>query len=139
MRWADLPFEPADRTLRQFATLCLIVFVALAGWQEVVHQRIVTAIGLAILATTIGVIGIMAPRAIRFLYVGWMLVVFPLAWLISRVTLALAYFLVVTPLGACSRILRRDPLALHPNEKKESYWSPLRIKTDLSRYFRQYL
>ena len=139
MRWTDLPLQPADRALRQFALLCLIVFGALAVWQAAAHQRMVVAVGMALIAVAVGAVGMIAPRAIRLVYVGWMVAAFPLAWLISRLSLVLAFYLVVTPLAVCSRIVRRDPLALRPADKKESFWARLDSTTKVARYFRQYL
>lgn len=138
MNWSDLPLHPTSRTLRQFAGLWLAIFSALAGWEFFFRQRQTAALALAALGLTAGLPGLWRPNLIRPLYVGGVIAGFPLGWLLSRVSLAVVFYLVVTPLGLCSRLAGRDRLSLRRKGDEQANWSPLAPSQDLRRYFRQY-
>lgn len=57
-------------------------------------------------------------------YWAWMGFVFVVSWLITHVSLALVYFLVVTPLGLVGRIIGRDKLQLRAGHQT-TYWHNL--------------
>jgi hypothetical protein len=58
---------------------------------------------------------------------------------VSPAVLAVLYFLVVTPFGLVSRLLRRDRLGLRPDPEAGTYWREPAIKrTDRARLLRQY-
>jgi hypothetical protein len=138
MRWYDIPRNPETRTLRQFAGLCLLIFGGLAVWNGVVHHRPVVAGVFAVLALGIGVPGLVAPRVVRPVFVGWMVLAFPIGWVVSHITLALLFYGLFTPIGLVMRLAGRDPLCLRPGPTTESYWTPRAAPADVRRYFRQY-
>jgi hypothetical protein len=57
-------------------------------------------------------------------YWAWMGFVFVVSWLVTHVSLALVYFLVVTPLGLVGRLIGRDKLQLRARHRK-TYWYSL--------------
>jgi hypothetical protein len=58
---------------------------------------------------------------------------------VSPAVLAILYFLVVTPFGLLSRLLRRDPLGLKPDPRADTYWREPAVKrTGRARLLRQY-
>jgi len=138
MQWSDLPLNPLDRMLRQFAGLWILFFGAMAVWQGFFQHHQAAAWAAAVLALTAGPVGLLWPRRIRPVYVGWLIAAFPVGWAVSRLSLLLAYYLVVTPLGLAARLARRDRLMLRPPSKGESYWRPLSENTDVRSYFHQY-
>jgi saxitoxin biosynthesis operon SxtJ-like protein len=138
MQWSDLPLNPPDRMLRQFAGLWILFFGATAVWQGYFREHHAVAWMAAVLALTAGPVGLLWPRRIRPLYAGWLIATFPVGWAVSRLSLLVAYYLVVTPLGLAARLVRRDRLMLRPPPKRESYWRPLGENTDVRSYFRQY-
>ena len=46
----------------------------------------------------------------RLIYVGWMVLAFPIGWTVSQVMLALMFFGLFTPIGLVFRLIGRDPL-----------------------------
>ncbi|MCA9055437.1 MAG: hypothetical protein KDA75_16465, partial [Planctomycetaceae bacterium] len=71
------------------------------------------------------------------LYRGWIVLMFPLAWLMSVLVLGILYFGLMTPIACISRFAGRDPLQLR--SPANSYWirrppGP----TAKARYFRQH-
>jgi hypothetical protein len=138
MQWSDIQFAPPRKTLRQFAALWLVFFGLLALWEAIGRSRTGIAYGLAIVALTIGPIGLVKPEWMRLIYVGWMIVAFPIGWTISNLTLAALYFGVFTPISLAFRLAGRDPLKLKRQDGADSYWEPKPTPTDLRRYFKQF-
>ncbi len=85
MRWSDIQFDPPRKTLRQFAGLWLVFFGGMALWQALVRGRNWTGAVLAVLALTIGPLGLARPEWMRWIYVGWMVLAFPIGWTVSQV------------------------------------------------------
>jgi len=96
-------------------------------------------VGLALLALAlvIGPLGLIRPRTIRPIYVGWMVLAFPIGWLVSCILLAIVYYGVFTPIALALGLLGRDALRRRPR-KTGTYWQPKRPVTDVRRYFRQF-
>ncbi|HKI20710.1 MAG TPA: SxtJ family membrane protein [Isosphaeraceae bacterium] len=138
MRWSDIPFDPPRKTLRQFAALWLAFFGGMALWQALVRERAGLASILAVLALTIGPLGLARPEWMRRIYVGWMILAFPIGWTVSQIMLAVMFFGLFTPIGLVFRLLGRDPLHRTRRPELESYWAPKPAPTDLRRYFKQF-
>jgi hypothetical protein len=136
MQWSDIEWQPPSRKLRQFAGLWLAFFGALAVWCWVADHRQV-AILLGILALGLGGTGLAAPGAIRLVYVGWMVLAFPLGWTLSHVLLAIVYYGVFTPIGIIFRVIGRDALHLRRRDCA-SYWVARPEPESVRRYFEQF-
>lgn len=138
MRWSDIPFSPPPKMLRQFAGLWLVFLGGLAAWHGFVRGRPGLAAALATLAVVVGVSGLIYPRAVRPLFVAWMVVAFPIGWTISNGLLGLTYYGLFLPLGLGFRLTGRDALRLRPLPGLESYWVPKPAPNDMRRYFQQF-
>jgi hypothetical protein len=138
VQWSDIPFEPPARTLRQFAALWTVAFAGLACWYGLARGDTTTALVLAALAVTVGPLGLAWPRAVRWIFVGWMVAAFPVGWVISRVVLAALFYGVITPVGLVFRLAGRDALQLRRRPAPETYWAPKPEVTDLRRYLSQF-
>jgi hypothetical protein len=138
MRWSDIQFNPPRTTLRQFAWLWLAFFGGMALWQVLVRANTGLGLALAAFALIVGSLGLARPEWVRFIYVGWMVLAFPIGWTISQVMLALMFFGLFTPFGLVFRLIGRDPLQRTRRLNRESYWEPKPTPTDLKRYFKQF-
>jgi hypothetical protein len=138
MQWSDIPFSPSVKTLRQFAGLWLIVFSALGAWQHFGRGRTTVAIALVALAVTLGPLGLARPQFIRPIFVGWMILAFPIGWTVSFVLMAFLYYGLITPLGLVFRLAGRDALTLKRRPEKQSYWTPKPVTSDIKRYLREF-
>src|SRR4051794_26694700 len=130
MQWSDIPFNPPSRTLRQFAGLWLLFFVGWGCWMGWVGGGSDALVVLAI-GVLIAVPGLLAPRLIRPLFVGWMCLVFPIGWVVSHVLLGFLFYGLFTPLGLFFRLIGRDALALRPRPGQNTYWLPRSISNDV--------
>jgi hypothetical protein len=137
MQWSDIVARPSPKVLRQFAVLCLIVFGglgALALWR---HQTSTTSYVIPALGVVTGLIGLVRPTAIRWVYSGWMVAVFPIGWTVSRLILAVLFYLVFTPVAMAFRLFGRDALHLRSGDTA-SEWTPKPQATAADQYFRQF-
>jgi hypothetical protein len=123
--------NPPARQLRQFsamlAALILILGVARhwpSGW---------IGVGVAL-----GLAGLVLPSIARPIFVGWMLAVSPIRWIVSKVLLGLVFYGLVTPIGLVLRLMGHDPLRRRPDLSANSYWEPKPGPGEASAYFRQY-
>jgi hypothetical protein len=138
MQRSDINFRPPTRTLRQFAGLCLVIFGGLACWQWLAHDNALLAGAFLTLSLTLGVVGLLAPQAVRLVFVGWMVLVFPIGWLVSRLVLGVIFYAVFTPLGLAFRLLGRDALRIRTRTATDTYWVPRPVVSDPRRYFQQF-
>jgi hypothetical protein len=137
MQWSDIVARPSPKVLRQFAGLCLIVFGglgALAVWR---HQTSAASVVIPVLGVVTGLVGLVRPTAIRWVYSGWMVAVFPVGWTVSRLILAALFYLVFAPVAIAFRLFGRDALHLR-NRETTSEWTPKPEATAVDQYFRQF-
>lgn len=138
MQWSDISFSPPARTLRQFAGLWIVFFGGLACWRAFGREQVTLGIVLGVAAVVVGAAGLVRPQLVRPIFVGWMIVAFPIGWTVSRVLLAAVFYGVFTPVGLVFRLMGRDVLHLRFAPNRDSYWTPKPATTDLRRYFRQF-
>jgi hypothetical protein len=138
VQWSDIQFRPSARVLRQFAGLWLVSFGALAAWEGAVRQHLALAAALAVLAATVGPLGLIWPDVVRPIYVGWMVLAFPLGWILSQAILCLMYYGLLTPISIAFRVVGRDSLHRAWHSNAQTYWLPKATPKDLRRYLRQF-
>ena len=138
MQWSDIKFDPTLKTLRQFAAIGFVVFGGLALYQGLYRGHATVAVILGAIALVMGLLGLVAPALLRPIYVGWMVLAFPIGWTISLFTLAIMYYGLFTPLALIFRLLGRDPLDRRFEPAAETYWTPKATPTDPRRYFKQF-
>ncbi len=138
MKLSDLPLNPTAKALRQFAGAWLVFFLAfgLHQWLAKGHAQVGPA--LCVLAVVIGLLGLIKPGAVRWIFVGWMLLAFPIGWLISQLTLVVLFYGLITPVALFFRLRGRDLLSRKRDAGRPSFWIPKKTPTDVKSYFRQY-
>jgi Saxitoxin biosynthesis operon protein SxtJ len=137
VRWSDIPFRPTTATLRRFAGLGVLLLAVLAGWQAFHQGNTALALVLGGVAVALAAFGVVAPGWLRPVFVGLLVLSFPLSWLVTHLVLAGLFYGVFTPLGLCFRLLGRDPLGLRPPQGEDTYWAPKPGAADVRSYFRQ--
>ena len=137
MQWSEVVAPPPRKLLRQFAGLFLVFFLGIAGWRVWHGHADVWAAALATMATVVGVAGLVRPSAVRVIYTGWMIVAFPIGFIVSRVALAIVFYAIFTPVAVVFRMMRRDELQLRQPDDRRSYWQPKSIPEDVREYLRQ--
>jgi hypothetical protein len=138
MNWRDIPWTPTPRTLRQFAGLWIFCFAGLACWHGLVRGHSGLGAAFVILAVTVGPLGLVKPTVVRPIFVGWMVVVFPVGWMVSRLALAVLFYGVFTPVALLFRLVGRDALCRSYQPQMGTYWTRRQTTVDVNRYFRSY-
>ena len=134
----EINWRPSNRDLRMFAIVQLVV-AAVCAW--LMYRRLgwdAAAIGLTGVSLVGTVAGLVSPQLLRPLFVLWMVVAFPVGWVMSHVMLAVVYYGVVTPIGFALRLRGRDALQLKTRPEATTYWSARPPAPEPTRYFRQF-
>ena len=137
MNWSDVIARPKPKVLRQFAGLWLVFFLALAGLRVLRGHADEWAVALVALALFVGILGLVRPGAVRFIYSGWMIAAFPIGWTVSQLMLVVLFYGVFTPVGLIFRLMRRDALGLR-RRTATSYWAVKPRAPQAEDYFRQF-
>lgn len=138
MQWSDISFQPSSRTLRQFAGLWIVFFGGLACWLWLGRDRSLLAALLGLAAIGVGGAGLLAPQTVRWIYVGWMVLAFPIGWTVSRLILGVIFYGLFTPIAFVFRLVGRDALGLRRQPAAETYWVSKTTSSDVRRYFQQF-
>jgi len=137
MAMVEINWNPSRKELRQFGLLCLAFFGGIAALKAY-HAGVTTAVEvLGVAALVGGVLGMAAPQLLKWIYVGWMVAVFPIGWTISHILLGFIFYGVLTPMGLIIRALGHDPMNRTLDRNATTYWSP-HESAPVSRYFRQF-
>jgi hypothetical protein len=138
MTWSEIPFKPTAKALRQFAGAWLVFFLALGAHQYLVRKHLAFGLTVMALALVIGLLGLIQPRAVRWLFVGWMVVAFPIGWLLSLLMLSIMFYGLITPVALLFRMRGRDLLGRKRPPPGATFWLPKPTPQDVRSYFRQY-
>lgn len=134
MTWKDVIQTPSRRVLRQFGVTGAVMAIGVGacfrgggmGW------------GWFALGAGLLMFAAWFPRALRWPFLGAMLLAFPVGFVVSRVVLVLLYFGVFWPLGVVLRWRGFDPLGLRKGRAGGSYWVEKRTPVDPATYLRQF-
>jgi len=138
MALLEFNWHPTNKQLRMFAWL-LVVFAAVIGLSVYLRTEMIVVPAM-IFATVVLVagIGLLFPRLLRAIFVTWMLLAFPIGWLISHIMMGIVYYFIFTPVGLTMRLFGRDPLQRRFDPTASTYWKARSEKRKLDRYFRQF-
>jgi hypothetical protein len=128
MNWSDIPRNPSRRMLRQFgglaAGLCLVMAAREWSWAWLSASL------------AVGMVTLTWPGSLRPIFVGWMVLAFPVGWVVGKLTLAAMFFGLFTVVGLLLRMMGRDPMGRR--RRAGSYWTPRDRSTTPADYLRQY-
>ena len=133
----SIQWNPERKQLRQFAGIWFPAFCALVGWsiaRKTGHWHDVE-MGW-IVASAISIAGLIFPPIIRPVFVGLILLTYPIGWVVSHVLLGLIFYGIVTPIGIILRLTGHDPLQINA-PLGNSLWKSPTGKTDPASYLRQ--
>lgn len=110
------------KSLRKFGLFVGGIFLLIGLFMEYRHvdsewRFVLVGVGVMLLA-----LGAAYPRSLKYVYRVWMGIAFTIGWLVSRVLLAVIYYIVVTPIGLLMRLFGKNPIAMHFDPDAESHW-----------------
>jgi hypothetical protein len=112
--------KTGDRELRKFGLTVGGVFAVLGLlflWRHKAHYPYFLWPGIGLMAS-----GAVLPRALKYIYLGWMSAAIVLGFVVAHVILTLFFFLVLTPIGLLARLSGKDFLNLKPDTEAKTYW-----------------
>ena len=132
-----IQWNPSEKQLRQFAGIWFPAFCGLVGWSIGQKTGYWSEVEIGwVLAGLLSVGGLILPALMRPIFVGLILLTFPIGWVVSHLLLGLIFYGLVTPIGYILRISGHDPLQLK-KPGGNSVWKTSIGKTDATRYLRQ--
>ena len=131
-------FNSASRRTQLLGVLipgiCLAIGGSIRGGAgQVAVAAVACGVGLAAAVAIFAV-----PGAGRTIFVGWSLAAVPIGWTITHTAMALAYYVVITPLGLIMKLFGYDPMKRRFDPQATTYWIEHEPGTEKSRYFRQF-
>lgn len=69
------------------------------------------------------VLGVVLPRSLKWIYVGWMSLAMVLGAVVSTILLISLFYLCVTPIGFIARLAGKDFLSQKLEANAPSYWT----------------
>lgn len=130
-------WNPEKKQLRQFAGIWFPAFCALLGWiigKKTGNWGVVQLVGLVCGLQALA--GFFYPPAIRPVFIGLILLTYPIGWVVSHLLLGAIFYLLFLPIGLVLRLNGHDPLQLKP-PTAHSLWKTPVGKTDPASYLRQ--
>ncbi len=126
-----------DRLLRQFAALCLVIFGSLALVDLYGRPRAASAVMFGLLATGIGIFGLIRPRAIQPVFYIATALTKPVGWVVSRVLLGAIFYIVFAPIALIFRLIGRDALKRRLDTRAATHWQKRPQPSDVRSYLHQ--
>jgi hypothetical protein len=123
MSWIDDEFRKLDRSaraLRRFGYLVGAIFLLLGCLLLWRHRGLgwpLTPVGAFLI-----IAAALAPLTLKWVYVPWMILAAALGWIVTRILLAIVFFLVVTPIGLLQRFFGKRPIEIAFRTHAVSYW-----------------
>ena len=139
MALVSLNVSPSDKQLRDFGfislIMCFVIGLLLLGLDKI------PAIGFMVFCL-VGVLLYLLSRIsvalIKPIYLGLIVLTFPIGWVISHLMMALFYYGIITPVALLFRLINRDPLCRKYEPDADTYWIPCQKKRPAKDYFRQF-
>lgn len=148
MKMIELDLKPNRKALAQFGLATFFIFGLLGSfvfWKKSLlgislnpeTARTIAGVLWAI-GSISGLFALIRPAWNRPLYVGLILLTFPIGFVMSYVIMGVIYYLIFTPVALLFRLIGRDALHRRFDPKAASYWVEHREVENVERYFRQY-
>ncbi len=123
--------------LKKFGITMAVCFAIIALLVALKHKH--NPLLFCFISSLFILIALAAPKALKFIYIGWMKVGFVLGWINSRIILAVIFYLICTPIGLVMRLFGADLLDLKIDKNKKTYWLKKENKVmSLQNYERQF-
>lgn len=115
--------EQSPRAWRDFGWVMAVALAVLAGISFWKHGQVtVWTLSLGSLAAAFALTGLIFPRLLKELHLGWMFLSLCLGWLMSRVILILLFVLVVIPTHLIGRVFNLSFMQMRAGAEKDSLW-----------------
>ncbi|MGE5315294.1 MAG: SxtJ family membrane protein [Acidobacteriota bacterium] len=127
--------DRSDEALMKFGRTVGGVFLMIATVIFIIRSATPAFIVTALVGTVLAFAGMAAPRMLRTVHLVWMGMAFVLGWFVSRLVLAVFFFLIITPVAFAARMAGKKFLDTEFGKGASTYWIE---KKDHVRYDRMW-
>lgn len=139
MALVSLNLSPSQKQLRDFGFISLIMFfvigLLLLGLGKVAAKGFMV---FCLIGVVLYILSRISVALIKPVYLGMILLTFPIGWVVSHVMMALFYYGIITPVALFFKLLNRDPLCRKYEPNADTYWIQCKKKRPAKDYFRQF-
>lgn len=139
MGLVSLNLSPSEKQLKDFGFISLIMFfvigLLLFGLGKIPVKVFMV---FCLVGAVLYVLGRISVVLIKPIYLGMILLTFPIGWVVSHLMMGLFYYGIITPVALLFRLLNRDPLCKKYEPDAETYWLRYKQKRSAKDYFRQF-
>jgi len=131
--------DPTPSQLRWFTLLwfpAAVLVIAL-----MIHFKLAwTTFAAVLFLTSLALIpvGLVRPGVMKRIWIGWMIAVFPIGFVVSHGVIFLLWYGVITPVGFALWLSGYDGMNRLLDPTVKTYWEPHSPHATRSRYFRQF-
>ncbi len=129
--------DHSDRTVRQFALIGAALLAGLSLWNGRAAGATPFVVRTAMAGVALALVGGLWPAVVRPVYRAALAITAPIGAVVSRLVLAVIYYLIFAPLGLCFRLAGRDELVLRRSRDRATYWRATRGPRAARDYLRQ--
>ena len=115
-----------DKQIKKFGILLFVVFAILAY----IYRNDMYIAGLLTLGAIFSILGVIRPHLLHALYRTWMGIAIILGFFVSKIVLGLLFYILLTPIGFITRVIKGDILNQKIDRDKKSYWTLHEDKKD---------
>ncbi|MCA1590290.1 MAG: hypothetical protein LC730_04695 [Acidobacteria bacterium] len=143
MPLVHLNWKPNKKELRSFGAIFMGGFVLIGltkylwPFEWFISKDETLGAWLIGIGIVVGAIGLTGSRVALPFYWAWLGIAFVLGNIISRVIIALIYFLLFTPMRLLGSLFGRDKLQLK-KRNTDSYWLDISLPREIEKYERQF-
>ncbi|MCP5496947.1 MAG: hypothetical protein H7A23_20530 [Leptospiraceae bacterium] len=131
--------EPTIQDYKKFSLGASVIFILVASYFLWKGKDIKLIYGFYGVATVFLLVGLLQPKLVKPIYLGWMKFAYVLGEVNTRIILFLVFVLTILPIGILFRILRKDLLDSKLDKSQESYWIKREKKElDIEGYYKHF-
>ena len=135
----DINWRPDAKECRRFGWFSLVLPGAIAGAMVYLYALPAPwAIAIGAAGAVVFVLSRIRAELARPVYVGMIVLTYPIGWVFSHLILAVFYYGLLTPIGLTFRLFRRDALQQKWDPSAPSYWHKHRPPDNVRQYFNQF-
>jgi hypothetical protein len=139
MALVSLNLKPSQKQLKDFGFISLIMFfvigLLLLGLGKVPAKGFMI---FGLVGIVLFILSRISVALIKPIYLGMIVLTYPMGWLLSHLMMALFYYGIITSVALFFRLINRDPLCRRYEPDADTYWMRCKKKRPLKDYFRQF-
>ena len=139
MALISLKLNPSKKELQSFGDITLFmcnIIGLLLMWMANMPLR--GFLFFCFVGMTIYLLSRISTKLVRPIYVGLIVVTFPIGWIVSHTMMALFYYVIIGGIGLLFKLIKRNPLGIGYDRQVNSYWIPYEHNRAAKDYFRQF-